>query len=397
MSFYKLSNTSFVYLTLKGVSTNKFGEPKYSASAKSVYSVFPERFCVEFQMNNFKLLVKKYHDLITTASKHSEKIEHLKAFIKELDEGLYGIFIDADTYSDVHMDMFEQKYKKQLVDLISANKGMKFIETNFNAITEYATEINNSMYGVPKVTVAVAAATAAVAPTAPTATATITTTVVPDDAVSVASSKAKPKTKADKIAEFLTMLEGHSADFEPSKWSQQIKDEETKFANYPTEIASLQKEFKETGDFAKKGRAQRFQKELDAFPAKLAILKANLTAKQNYYTDGYQTLYKLFMPQNITSCCLDDYNGAPFDPKIQKMREVTANKEYMIHFARNPASRFTLQACFEARRSAINRLRKNKDEELRKLGEYETELNKILTPNPDTEKYFVKYPEESPI
>ena len=396
MSFYKLSNTSFVYLTLKGVSTNKFGEPKYSASAKSVYSVFPERFCVEFQMNNFKLLVKKYHDLITTASKHSEKIEHLKAFIKELDEGLYGIFIDADTYSDVHMDMFEQKYKKQLVDLISANKGMKFIETNFNAITEYATEINNSMYGVPKVTTAVAAATAAV-PVA-TVQATAVTTAVPDDAASVASSsvKSKTKTKGEKLAEFKEILSQHTADFEPSKWSQQIKDEETKFANYPTEIASLQKEFRETGDFAKKGRAQRLQKELDAFPAKLAILKANLTAKQNYYTDGYQPLYVNYLV-NLHILYLDESNGLTMQPQTVKIREVTANKECMIHFARNPAARFELKIRLEARRSAINRLRKNKDEELRKLGEYETELNKILTPNPNTEKYFVKYPEEAPI
>ncbi len=421
MSQIETINSSFVYLVLPHVSTNKFGEAKYTTSkdAKSIYSVFPDRFTVEFQINGFNDLVKRYHELIITATKQSEKTDHYKAFLRELDESLYGIFIEADSYKP---DVLTELAKKNQENLEKIPKtsiphtayGTKvaikgdYIDKTFVSIKKYNTEINEALIGkvVKPTTVAatvVAAVTDATNAIVTAVSSLVTAAPAPIQQDTASLTRPKAKTKKEKIADFEKMLESHSCDFEPSKWSEQIKAEETKIANYPQEIEKLLKEFKETGDFAKKGRAQRFQKELDAAPGKLVTLKANLIAKQNYYTDGYQPLYYKFYGKEVHDEYslmeyVNDHATTPDFKGITKVLEtLSKNKEFLIHLARNPADRFYLKMLINDRRSSVNRLKKNKDAELRTLELFETDINQIIVPNAETKKYFVKFPEEEPV
>ncbi len=79
------------------------------------------------------------------------------------------------------------------------------------------------------------------------------------------------------------------------------------------------------------------------------------------------------------------------------METLSKNKEFLIHLARNPADRFYLKMLINDRRSSVNRLKKNKDAELRTLELFETDINQIIVPNAETKKYFVKFPEEEPV
>ncbi len=205
----------------------------------------------------------------------------------------------------------------------------------------------------------------------------------------------KVKTKAEKAAEYIAVIIEHSEDFDPTKWAEQIRQAEATLKGLPVEIKKLTDELAESFNFAKRGKLNKLQKELDNYPAYLKALKDNSAAKQNYYNDEYQSKYADFKKLVTTLCndpekntLLKNDGTAPNNIQELIIKPLTT-PEALIHFARSPALRDVLSKFVAQAQSDVNRKRLNKAVLQANVDKGHALVTRVSTVTDETRDYFV--------
>jgi hypothetical protein len=318
---------------IKGVKTSTRGDVIVNNKNTSLYSMYPHSSRTRYNFEALLAILNKYKEQIKPDN-HAENVVNYQKCISELDDTPIGIFINHDK-------AFPFKWE-------SINNSSEFIyirkvfETNQTIFDElYDSTITKKKVAKPVVTATAAA-------TAVTKTETATTTI--NEIV-----KTEPVTEATE-APVLNKYEENSVDFDTTKWQKHVTDFEATKPALEAEIKTLEEALATKFDIVTSNRLKKRQRTLAAYPATLAILKANVLAKQNYYTDGLQADYKTDQASiNV------DLQISYFHPGGHTLLTTNFNTPNRIsHLARNPALFLKVDSIVKDCRKKVNRLRVNK-------------------------------------
>lgn len=171
----------------------------------------------------------------------------------------------------------------------------------------------------------------------------------------------QPKTeKPPKAEKADDLVKENSADFDPTMWQKHVADFEATKPILEAEIKALEETLASQFDIVSSNRLKKRQRMLSEFPQKLATLKANLVAKQNYYTDGLAAQYKDI--ETLVNLYIDS-NPMYFSEDGHTTLTRQLNTSTVIpHLARNPALFLKVESIVKDCRKKVNRLRVNKTE-----------------------------------
>lgn len=386
---------------VQGVSVGRTGtlkyDPAFKASSKCMYSIYVEHQTI-YDMTKFKELITQLIAPLTAAKTVTEAFEHYKQLIQGLDNNPYGVFLDFNKrlpfsytcppeyyYNPNGKKLQPTLEQKQILDKLQ--KLQETFQTVFDTIPK--TIKASSKEEVPKEEV-------------PKEEAPKEEIAKPiNEIVEQEPKKAKAKSKSEKIEDFIALVSRDSKDFDTSKWNTIIVEAEELLTTLPKVVTQLEEDLAKKFDFATKARLAKRRKELEELPAKIALIKSNTRAKQNYYTDNYHTSYNAFeilCNNNINSDISIEYLNyiEPADGHTT-FTNLFSGKTERIHFARNPLLRFKLLGQLSEFTKIVNRIRKNKETQVANLAQLNAFATRINTPEDDTKEYFVAFLEQHPL
>lgn len=387
---------------VQGVSVGRTGtlkyDPAFKAASKCMYSIYVEHQTI-YDMTKFKELITQLIAPLSVAKNPDEAFEHYKQLIQGLDNNPYGVFLDFNKrlpfsytcppeyyYNPNGKKLQPRSEQKQILDKLQ--KLQETFQTLFDAIPSIIKSLKDK--------------TSSTKEEAPKEEATAINEIVVKTQEEVKpATKAKAKSKSEKIEDFITLVSRDSKDFDTSKWNTTIVEAEELLTTLPKVVAQLEEDLAKKFDFATKARLAKRRKELEELPAKIELIKRNARAKQNYYTDNYHTSYNTFETlcnKNINSDTALEYLNfiEPADGHT-KFTNLFGGQLERIHFARHPLLRFKLLQQISEFTKIVNRIRKNKEIPLANLMHLNAFAARINSPEDDTKEYFVAFLEPHPL
>jgi len=352
-----MNRSDIITFSAKGVKTNSRGikvSIPINNTDTSIYSIYPTRLKSTYDLEALFAILNKYKDQMKPDDiKHNSQI-YAKC-IDELDESPFGLFIDHHTP----------------------------LPFTFNGLSLSATDnTNNKIYKQLYVKIQtmfdelynLSAVNKTVKPPA------ATTEVAPTDAV--------PKVEAEAEAAVPVIA---ADDFDPRQWQKPIIDFEATKPLLEAEIKTLEETLASKFDIVTSNRLKKRKRMLEAFPTTLAILKANIVSKQNYYTDGYHQSYS-----HASSTLNNFIEKLDYLTELgHKMFTTHFNNESVIpHLARNPALFLKVETLVKDYRKKVNRLRVNKAEKETWVQNLEAAFV-ALKEKVAASKYYVKIPQDN--
>ncbi len=405
---------AYITLFFKGVTINKLGTLKYSDKSSCVFSIFPHHHSISL----IKSIADNIINLSKTISGDTGSLKYDDAFalwtkfLDDLNESTYGLFIDSPIRIPLTYEIPRWYGKDRtnetntLMTKVQAiiTESQNSIDTLYDVIMKLKPSstgtVKKAAEKKKKVEVQPAAAGGGSGAPAPAPTPAPTPAPAPEQESESEEEETsevviKVKTKAEKAAEYIAVLLEHSEDFDPTKWAEQIRQAEATLKGLPVEIKKLTDELAESFNFAKRGKINKLQKELDNYPAYLKALKDNSAAKQNYYNDEYQSKYAAFKKLVTTLCndpekntLLKNDGTAPNNIQELIIKPLTT-PEALIHFARSPALRDVLSKFVTQAQTDVNRKRLNKAVLQANVNKGHVLLTRVSTKSDETRDYFV--------
>ncbi len=401
---------AYITLFFKGVTINKLGTLKYNEKSSCVFSIFPHHHSISL----IKSIADNIINLSKTISGDTGSLKYEDAFalwtkfLDDLNDSTYGLFVDSPIKIPLTYEIPRWYGKDRtnetntLMTKVQAivTESQNSIDTLYDVIMKLkplSTGTVKKASEKKKKVEAPAAATGGSGLESPNAAAGGAGAPEPESEEEEEPPAAviKVKTKAEKAAEHISLLLEHSEDFDPTKWSEQIRHAEAILKGLPVEIKKLTDELAESFDFAKRGKINKLQKELDNYPDYLKALKENSAAKQNYYNDGYQSKYAAFKKAVMTLCndpekntLLKNDGTAPNNIQELIIKPLTT-PEALVHFARSPALRDVLSKFVTQAQTDVNRKRLNKAVLQANVNKGHVLLTRVSTKSDETRDYFV--------
>lgn len=345
---------------IEGCVPTKSGDIKFKSNSSCIYSIFPNRQ-TRYDFTQLLNMLKNTRDEIASATSHVEALTIYHKLLTNMNDSPLGMFIDINEQipfiagSKLKKDNMEilrtmneefARIFKTLTELIEQKKSSKEKKVSKNSIEEKPVEIK-----------------------APEEKSVVT--VKP-------SEEEKPLPEQDEA-------NLNTADFDPSTWRNQLAKAEGRPNELAEEINLLEKHLEENHDWAIKGRLNKRKKELEKMPEIIETLKANIIAKQAYYTDGHQATYKAWLPTLPTNIVDTVRIGSM--PAAAYLS--AADEQMIVHLARNPAQRLAISQQLVDAQKAANRLRKNKDAIVQVLTNLQQRFQAIMA-KVKASKYYVK-------
>jgi cell division septation protein DedD len=352
---------------IRGCYPNKSGDIKFNSNSSCIYSIFPNRQ-TRYDFTQFTNMLKNTSNEIKSATTHSEAVSIYQKLLTNMNDSPIGMFIDINE----PMPFIEgTKLKKENMDIL------RKLNNEFTNMFKILIELVESKKASKEKKIAKNTVEAKPVEAKP-----VEAKPVEVKPTEVKPTEAKPVEAKSKEEDEINL---NTADFDPSSWRNQLAKAEERPNELAEEIKQLEKDLEENHDWAIKGRLNKRKKELEKMPDIIETLKANIAAKQVYYSDGHQATYKtwlLTLPSNIVDTVRSGLMPAA--------TYLSAEDEKMIvHLARNPAQRLAISQQLAEAQKAANRLRKNKDAIVYTLTDLQQRFQAIMNKVKASE-YYVK-------
>jgi hypothetical protein len=380
--WYWGSDEPIFTIYIRGCYPNKSGDIKFNSNSSCIYSIFPNRQ-TRYDFTQFTNMLKNASNEIKSTTIYSEAVSIYQKLLTNMNDSPIGMFIDINEpmpfiegskLKKENMDILRKLNNeftnmfKTLIELVESKKASKEKKIAKNTVEVKSTEVKTKPAEVE---------------TKPAEVKTKPAEVKTKPA-EVKTKPTEAKSKEEKPSEE-DEINLNTADFDPSSWRSQLAKAEQRPNELTEEIKELEKHLEENHDWAIKGRLNKRKKELEKMPEVIETLKANIAAKQVYYSDGHQATYKtwlLTLPTNIVDIVRSG--------SMPAANYLSAEDEQMIvHLARNPAQRLAIFRQLAEAQKVANRLRKNKDAIVQTLTDlqqrFQTIMNKVKV-----SKYYVK-------
>lgn len=346
---------------VKGCIPNKSGDIKFNSNSSCIYSIFPNRQ-TRYDFTQLANMFKNTCNEIKSATTHTEAVSIYQKLLTNMNDSPIGMFIDINE----PMPFMEgSKLKKEIMDIL--RKLNNEFTNAFKTLIELVESKKASKEKkIAKNTVEAKSAEAEAKP------------------VEAEAKPVEAKSKEEKPSEE-DEINLNTADFDPSTWRTQLAKTEGRPNELAEEIKELEKQLEENHDWAIKGRLNKRKKLLEIMPEVIETLKANIAAKQIYYSDGHQATYRTWLPTLPTNI-VDTVRSGSLPAATYLSAE---DEQTIVHLARNPAQRLAVRQQLAEAQKVANRLRKNKDAIVQVLTNLQERFQAIMNKVKASE-YYVK-------
>ncbi len=346
---------------IRGCYPNKSGDIKFNSNSSCIYSIFPNRQ-TRYDFTQLANMFNNTCNEIKSATTHTEAVSIYQKLLTNMNDSPIGMFIDINE----PMPFMEgSKLKKEIMDIL--RKLNNEFTNAFKTLIELVESKKASKEKkIAKNTVEAKSAEAEAKP------------------VEAEAKPTEAKSKEEKPSEE-DEINLNTADFDPSTWRTQLAKTEGRPNELAEEIKKLEKQLEENHDWAIKGRLNKRKKELEKMPEVIETLKANIAAKQIYYSDGHQATYRTWLP-TLPSNIVDIVRSGSMPAATYLSAE---DEKMIVHLARNPAQRLAISQQMAEAQKAANRLRKNKDAIVQTLTDLQQRFQAIMNKVKASE-YYVK-------
>ncbi len=346
---------------IRGCYPNKSGDIKFNSNSSCIYSIFPNRQ-TRYDFTQLANMFKNTCNEIKSATTHTEAVSIYQKLLTNMNDSPIGMFIDINE----PMPFMEgSKLKKEIMDIL--RKLNNEFTNAFKTLIELVESKKASKEKkIAKNTVEAKSAEAEAKP------------------VEAEAKPVEAKSKEEKPSEE-DEINLNTADFDPSTWRTQLAKTEGRPNELAEEIKELEKQLEENHDWAIKGRLNKRKKLLEIMPEVIETLKANIAAKQIYYSDGHQATYRTWLPTLPTNI-VDTVRSGSLPAATYLSAE---DEQTIVHLARNPAQRLAVRQQLAEAQKVANRLRKNKDAIVQVLTNLQERFQAIMNKVKASE-YYVK-------
>ncbi len=360
--------------------------PVNGSRCTSIYSMYPHGIKTTYNFEVLLAILNKYKALMKSDTIEDNCKQYAKC-IEEIEDSPIGLFIN-----------YKEALPLVYVNKSSVNVTEKTLFEGPKEIRELYNKIQETFNELFKLTQPVSAAPVAKASVIGTIISALSAVVdahyhkteKPAVVVPTASAAAETKKPKAKKAEDNTLYEENTADFDPTGWQKPVTDFEATKPALETEIQTLEAELASNFDIVTSNRLKKRKRMLAQYQTTLAILKANAVAKQNYYTDGLQAIYKTDQASINVDLSIEYFTAGGHTRLTANFN----NANRIAHLARNPALFLKVETIVKDCRKKVNRLRVNKEEKETWVQNLETAFEAIKSEVVKS-KYYVNIPEDN--